>query len=185
MSIDAATFTAMQKDILALLRAFDEMEAERMATFSKFDPTDSKYSRAASDGGWSVAQVCIHLSGAEAQGLAYMRKKLSGGAVDRATFNTWYRATLLRLALWLPIRYKAPSILKDPDASIPFADAMAKWTDGRTQLRQFIAEFPADKIDAEVFKHPAAGKITIMQTLRFMREHQNHHVKQVRRILVN
>ena len=173
----------MHKDTVALLKAFDEMEAERMAIFSEFDPIDPRYNRAAADGGWSVAQVCIHLGGVEAQGLAYMRKKLSGGAVDKATFSTWYRATLLRLALWLPIRYKAPSILKEPDATISFVDAMAKWSDGRAQLRQFLADFPVSMLDAEVFKHPAAGKITIVQTIKFMHEHQNHHVRQVKRIL--
>jgi|GEM_PF-380966 len=183
LSTDAATFTAMQKNSVALLKAFDEMEAERTAMFAKFNHSDAKYSRPAADGGWSVAQVCIHLSVAEAQGLAYMRKKLSGGAVDKATFNTWYRATLLRLALWLPIKYKAPSILKEPDVTIPFGDAEAKWTEGRAQLRQFLVDFPVEMLNAEVFKHPAAGKITIMQTLKFMHEHQNHHMRQVRRIL--
>ena len=166
-----------------LLRAFDAMEQSRKDHLGKLNSNDPKFSTSPKNGGWSVAQVCIHLSGAESQGLAYMRKKLSGGAVDKATFNTWYRATLLRAALWLPIKYKAPSILKEPDATISFADAMAQWADGRAKLRQFIAEFPIELIDSEVFKHPAAGKITLMQTLRFMHEHQNHHMKQVRRIL--
>lgn len=154
-----------------------------MEHLGKLDSNNLNYSRSPKNGGWSVAQVCLHLSGAEAQGLAYMRKKLSGGPVDKATFGTWYRATLLRMALWLPIKFKAPGILKEPDASISFADAMAQWAAIRANLRQFLSEFPLEFVNAEVFKHPVAGKITIMQTIRFMHEHQNHHMKQVRRIV--
>ena len=182
-STEAVTFTAMHSGTKALLSAYDAMEADRLKHLGSLDLNDARHGTAPKDGGWSVAQVCLHLSGAEGQGLSYMRKKLSGGALDRATFNTMWRASLLRMALWLPIRYKAPSILKEPDAQISFTDSMAQWATVRRELRQLLADFPTDKIDAEVFKHPAAGKITIMQTIRFMREHQNHHMKQLRRIL--
>lgn len=132
---------------------------------------------------WSVVQVMDHLTLAERNSVLYMKKKLSvTTSFKKANLNTFFRLLLLKVALVLPIKYKAPKVVANAKNDNNYAQAKNAWTEVRNALRELLEQFPEQHLDSEIFKHPVAGKFTVVQALDFMQTHFNHHLKQVERI---
>lgn len=134
-------------------------------------------------GKWSAVQVGMHLYTAELNGLKYMQKKIQ--AADKLApsgIMGKLRTLLLRLALRINIKYKAPEIVSNPSNRITPKELKEKWTALRMELVSFLNEIPEKYHDKAIFKHPMAGKINLFQALDFMGDHMQRHLKQVNRI---
>jgi uncharacterized damage-inducible protein DinB len=170
-----------QKD--KLLARFARMEAERRQFLSKLEHLDpSLLAASPAPGAWSVAQVVRHLAIAEARSTDYLEKKLNVGGHAPVGADALFRLALLRAAMILPLRYKAPAIV----ATVPpctFAEARSEWDRVRQRMAASYTALPEELVGHGLYKHPAAGKLNVLQGLAFMGDHVRHHRKQVLRTI--
>ncbi len=138
--------------------------------------------RTPGQGAWSIAQTVVHLAMAEEGTLAYLHKKLAYGGHRTVTITGVLRLVILRIALALPIRWKAPrSIAVIPE--MPWEEALARWDVVRGEWHRALEELPMGLVHHGLIKHPAVGKLSVAQGLHFMARHVRHHREQVRRTL--
>ncbi len=143
---------------------------------------ETKLAVAPRPGAWTVAQVITHIAIAEEGSLAYLTKKHAGGRHKPASASAPFRLALLNLAISLPLKYKAPAIVADVPAT-SYAEARARWAAVRTGMRSAYGAFPEADIAHDLFKHPSAGRFSLLQGVRFMRQHARRHKGQILRTL--
>jgi hypothetical protein len=169
-----------RKDLLAL---FDKMEKERIELLRSLEShSEELLLKKPSPDRWSITEVILHLSKAEEGALKYMKIKLEHGGHQKASLGSWLKQKLLSFAISLPIKYKAPNVIKlDETDTGTFSEAVANWVDIRMSLRKEYEMIDEDIIDHELFKHPAAGKLSVIQSVKFMRRHVQRHKEQIER----
>ncbi|MCF8463676.1 MAG: DinB family protein [Flavobacteriales bacterium] len=168
-----------------LLEAFDKMENERQQLLKRLEQySEETLTKKPAADSWSVTETIYHLKVAELGAFKYMTKKLEVGGHQKATFGAAVKQKLLNLAVSLPIKYKAPPVAQIPEGmNIPYAQALAEWNEVRSSLRKQYETVDENIIDNELFKHPAAGKLSMLQSVKFMRQHVIRHIGQIDRIL--
>ncbi|MCF8278484.1 MAG: DinB family protein [Flavobacteriales bacterium] len=168
-----------------LLQAYELMEKERQQLLESLGQySEEVLTKKPSANEWSITEVIYHLKVAEDGALRYMRKKLEVGGHQKATFAAGVKQRLLNLAVSLPVKYKAPRVAQIPEGTnVSFAQALEEWNAVRDGLRNEYETVDEKLIDNELFKHPAAGKMSILQSVRFMRQHMIRHIGQVERTL--
>jgi hypothetical protein len=124
----------------------------------------------------------MHLVVAESAALAYLRKKLEVGGHGKASLSAGIKQRLLNLAIALPIKYKAPKVaqLKAGEV-VSYTEAVQRWQTLRNEMKATYEMLDDSMVDHELFKHPAAGKISALQGVKFMRQHVLRHVDQINR----
>ncbi len=140
--------------------------------------------RKPADGGWSALQAMHHLILSEEGSLRYVKKKLSfnpdlkrGGLIHRL------RSIMLAVTLWLPVKFRAPKGVSGealPEQS-DFQETAQRWQNCRQELRQFLEGLSPEMLRAALYRHPRAGRMTLMGMLRFFHEHFTRHRKQIER----
>jgi uncharacterized damage-inducible protein DinB len=173
---------ATRKELLA---EYGKMENERQQLLKRLEQYSEEILTKKPDAdSWSVTETIYHLKVAEEGALKYMRKKLEVGGHAKATFGAGIKQKLLSLAISLPIKYKAPKVAQIPEGTnVSFAQALAEWNEVRNGLKADYESVDESIIGNELFKHPAAGKLSILQSVKFMRQHMNRHIGQIDRIL--
>ncbi len=168
-----------------LLHLFDRMEGERQALLRKLDafPTERLAQRPA-NGGWSAAQVMMHLAIAEEGSLAYLNKKREFKKHGPVGLSTTLRLLVLNTGIQLPLKYKAPTIIADVPAT-SYAIARERWDTVRTRMRSTYEELPEALIGHDLFKHPFMGRFNLVQAVGFMRHHMRRHRAQIERTLAS
>jgi uncharacterized damage-inducible protein DinB len=133
-------------------------------------------------GAWSVAQIVSHLSIADEGMLGYLNKKIEVGGHAPVGASAPFRLALLNVALVLPIKYKAPRVVATvPECSM--AEAQQRWDTIRGRMHGTFETIPERLIGHGLFKHPSAGKFNLIQGLRFIGMHVEHHRPQIDRTL--
>ena len=113
-----------------------------------------------------------------------MQIKLHHGGHKKSSFTAGLKQKFLNLAVSLPIKYKAPNVIKlDEGGPVSYSEARAKWDEVRAGLRREYETIDEKFIENELFKHPAAGKMNLIQSVKFMRQHMNRHIGQIQRTL--
>lgn len=139
-------------------------------------------------GQWAAAQVIHHLLTAEKKIADALQKALLSTADSwrLGTLKSTLRSTLLRLALRLPgLKFKVPATLAPPpapDEIAPLPELREQWSSIRRQLEQVLNEFPSNKMNHTVFRHPRAGWLTVGQAVTSILDHTLHHQQQLNRI---
>lgn len=139
-------------------------------------------------GQWAAAQVIHHLLSAEKKIVNALHKALATSADTwrLSTLKSKVRSTILRLALRLPgLKFKVPPTLAPPptpDEIAPLPELRAQWQSIRRQLEMVLNEFPSNKMQHTVFRHPRAGWLTVGQTVTSILDHTLHHQQQLNRI---
>lgn len=135
----------------------------------------------AAEGKWSAIQIVTHIYDAERNALLYVRKKLQAGdGLKPAGIRGVLRFATLRLALALPIRFRAPEIIAQPDNSRTAEELLHAWEDLRNEWSQLLESIPVKYHNRALFKHPFAGKIHLRHALHFMADHLARHQNQLR-----
>lgn len=168
-----------------LLSEFDGMEADRQKLLKKLSGnSESTLEKKPSPNEWSVTEVIYHLIVAEGGALKYMQKKLEVGGHDRAKANAGFKQRFLNFMISLPVKYKAPKVVELPkDTKVTFPQALSEWNEIRNGLRKEYESVDEQLIGNELFKHPLMGKMNLVQSVRFMRQHMNRHIGQIERTL--
>ena len=131
---------------------------------------------------WSINEVIGHLLMAERLSLQYVNKKKLGiNTVEKAGVFSLLRLIFLELVLILPFRYKAPSNAEPNVEGQTIAELFVKWEQQRKELRLLLEELHGH-LDKELFKHPFAGRMSLMHMMVFYQRHTKHHLLQISRI---
>lgn len=168
-----------------VLSAFESLENQRSRLEEKLDQLDAQLlCIPEAEGQWSVNQVLTHLSNAEFGILRYIEKKMQGmdSLKDK---NAWsmVRSVLLKGLLLSPLKYKMPKQLPEPSNELSYDQLKHQFTKNRQRIEALIKSFPEEALDKLIFRHPFAGRLSLYQTLIFMKDHYSHHLKQIDRIL--
>lgn len=135
---------------------------------------------------WSISQILTHLLIAEKLSLSYMKKKSQtpNGLLGTAGINEDIRFFILALSQQIPVRYKAPKVVLDNTPNpLSFGDLVREWNALRTELSDFLDTLDAEKIRKKIYKHPVAGRLSVIHAVRFMALHINHHQPQIEAIV--
>lgn len=136
--------------------------------------------------GWSVLQILDHILLSEAGTLRYMKNKTAHTkAFKKPTPVSYVRFALLTTALRSPFRFRAPEGVKPPEKEpLPsLEELLTQWAQVREEFRAFLEQFPEGQENKLVFRHPLAGRLTLLHTLSFMKDHLSRHVRQIRKRL--
>ncbi len=135
---------------------------------------------------WSVSQNVAHLILTERKSLDYMQKKLSHtdmSSAKKAGLGTLFRLWALRTAFALPgLKFKAPSYI-EPIAVKDLKSMQIEWVKLRQEYKNFLEKLPPAWLDAELWNHQRAGKMSVKQMLIFFTDHVDRHARQIERTL--
>lgn len=135
---------------------------------------------------WSVLQVMHHLIQAETLSERYVRKKLSfNPELKPVGLAGAFRLFLVRINFVLPFKYKAPPGVGDgvlPDSST-LEDTIQQWRKQRQSLKELLDGLPEGYHNKALYKHPLAGKLSLVQMLDFFEFHIQRHLGQIERTL--
>ena len=135
------------------------------------------------EGEWNASQILYHLKEAERGTLAYLSKKIQApvSEVESGGLSAKIRAFFLSRALRnRKKKFKVPSVFKEMPENLNYEDTRSEYLDTRRNLGILLEKFDKKMIGKAYFKHPRAGKITIIQTLEFLKDHFDRHADQIR-----
>jgi len=168
-----------------LIAPLEKLSQSTTVLFNKLANTNLEIlQKKPTENGWSVIQVINHLIMSETQSLMYLTKKINGiGEVNDRQWTDFYKIPLMRLSMSGRIRFKAPKFVSNPSNVETLDEVKEKWNNQREKFRQFLDEFPDEHMEKKIFRHPFAGRITLLQTILFFNFHLYHHQTQIDRIL--
>jgi len=135
---------------------------------------------------WSIHQTMFHLILAEELSLKYVQKKLSfNPALKNTGIMTFMRSSILSLYFLYPFRVKAPEAISDEylPTDLRFWEVVKRWKDVRKETKEYLASLPEDMLKKEIYKHPAVGRMSLKDMLKFFDLHFSRHRKQINRTM--
>lgn len=165
---------------------FSRLERSRQEVLSLVDGKSHKLlNTRVNEQKWSVIQILYHMKEAERFPLMYMKKKiLAPDALYPSTLKQQFRTYLLRISLFLPLKFEAPKVVKDDiPEEIKLEELKTDWDMVRSDMQAFLSELDPALYDKKIFKHPRIGMINIKQTMLFFQSHIDHHIPQVKGLL--
>ncbi|MBK9730749.1 MAG: DinB family protein [Chitinophagaceae bacterium] len=167
-----------------LLRQFNALEVSRvklMDDLKKLEKGSLQFKPNADK--WSVNQVLNHLQFSERASITYATKKMQGGkSVHKTGLSATVRSEALSLFLRSGYKWKAPAVLAAASENLPFEEVLQRWNETRVQMKSFLENLPEDLISREIYKHPRAGRLNVIQMMQFFQDHFNHHLPQINRL---
>lgn len=165
-----------------LVKKFKDLQHTKNTLLQELENyTEEDLNKRANGNKWSIAQVLFHIYRSESLTLSYLQKKInSRGRLNKAGINAWVRSKMLKIFLFLPIKYKAPKTIGNPPEQIDWTRLLKDWENCRGELHEFILNLPDELMPMAIFKHPIVGMLTMSQTLDFLAEHFNHHLPQIK-----
>lgn len=133
---------------------------------------------------WSMLQVLQHIVISERMSVedyllsvGLSKSKKTGGKLHVL------RSLFLRLMLKSPMKFKTPEVKGiEPDGNVEKEILFQEWDKVRLELYSFLQQFPENKLNELIFRHPVVGWLTITGTLHFFSDHIGHHQQQLSRI---
>ena len=166
---------------------FNELEQQRHKIIDLVkDLPAEKFNHSPSAGKWSIAQILTHILVAERLSVIYMRKKSQGvDQLQDSGLSAQVRLILLKVSQRIPtLKFKAPKVvLENTPPTLSFDELVATWEKQRSDLKTFLDGISEKNIKKEVYKHVFAGRLDARQGMIFLREHVNHHLPQIKRLL--
>lgn len=166
-------------------KAFQNTENIRLALLAKMSNySDEKLNQKPAPNSWSAVQTAYHLISAESFSVSYLQKKLQAkNDIKRAGIAHTLRSLLLKIVFLLPIKIKAPKIVEQVPDFKSFAEIKNDWDKTRKEMGDLLETLTDEDVKRELFKHPLAGKLNILQMLAFINDHLMRHVKQIEKCL--
>lgn len=148
--------------------------------------SDEKLNAKPDEKSWSVLQVMHHLMRSEELSLLYLKKKLEHeDSFKNGGLGQVFRYRMLRFSMRSPFKYQAPQGVGTDqliDRST-FWEIARNWSRQREELYEFLRQLPPGLLRKLVYKHPRAGRLSLLSMLDFFQEHFNRHKKQIQRLL--
>jgi hypothetical protein len=166
-------------------KPYDKLERQREQILGMIKNLPEDAYQTAPAGKWSVAQILTHLLTSERLSVGYMKKKSLGiEKLKDSGFKHVIVSGMLKVSQRIPFRYKAPGVIVENTPEALSAEEIEKrWSQSRTDLKEFLEGISKQHSRRLIFKHPIAGMLNAGQAMKFMYEHVNHHLPQVKRLL--
>ena len=163
---------------------YQQLERQREELLGAIRQLDFQQHTRSINGKWSLNEILAHLITSERMSLSYLKKKSNAihQVGDTGLFEE-IKMLLLKMSQRIPLRYKAPKIVKQNTPQLSFAEIEKSWTELRVDLFNFIQTLDAAHTKRKIYKHPVAGRLNIKQAMAFFREHITHHLPQIKRLL--
>ena len=165
-------------------KLFEQLESRKQKLLDELDAMDEgllNYKPSAKE--WSFLQVIQHLMKSEELSISYMNKKLQApGKLQKAGIAERFRALMLKIALVLPVKYKAPYGVSDIPEQADYSELKQRWHGLRQQMADLLQEVPDELVHTKLFKHPIVGRMNLLQAIEFLNQHFDHHLYQVKRL---
>lgn len=163
---------------------FERLEDSREALIRTLDSVDeSVLNKSPRPGKWSVNQIIYHLKKSEHASYNYVTKKLQSDDLTRNGYKSKVASFILKIAFILPLKYKAPKVLRNVPENLDFPDLSNTWKKNRVALGELISALPEKTGHRNIYRHPYAGRFNLYQMLTFFQDHFDRHRRQVLRIL--
>lgn len=168
----------LEKQLLSL----EKQKSSIIGEYKSLQPGQRKFRPGPDD--WNLLQVLRHIVTAEQQSLLLIRHKIRHAEnLPKAGTGARLRHLLLKIALWLPIKFKAPKIARMNEQNPDFDKIVSDWEEVRSDLQQIISDNSEDTLSKALYKHPRAGLLNMKQALEFFERHIDHHQKQIDRLI--
>ena len=131
--------------------------------------------------GWRAVQDIEHILYSEKGTLGYIQKKTSSGweSLEDQEDEHRLKAQALHERLRSNEKYPAPAVLPEPTNSPSLEEMHAEWNAIRGQWNQWFESVDSAYLHKLIFKQPAAGMLTLADTLTFLTLHIEHHIPQI------
>ncbi len=174
----------MNSDFLSI---YNKLERQRNEIFDQVKNLSvERFNHTPSEGKWSISQILTHILVAEQLSVGYMKKKALGiDQLKDSGILEVLRLGLLKVSQRLPsIKYKAPNVvLANTPPAFPIGELISRWETHHKELKNFLDSIQDKNVRKVIYKHPLAGRLDARQAMVFFREHINHHLPQIRRLL--
>lgn len=131
---------------------------------------------------WSINEIVEHLSLVDGGVGSALAKEPSPERPRIVPPGRWWRFRLLRGALFVGLRIRAPVDTILPRGGTSWQEIVTHWAGGHARLGEWLEEVPAKFLRDPRFRHPIVGWLTVHQALLFMGDHQLHHLNQIKRV---
>jgi len=166
---------------------YDELETQRIDILNRVKSLSvEKLNYVPSPEKWSISQILTHLLVAEQLSVGYMKKKALGiNQLKNSGIIEALRLEVLKASQRIPVlKFKAPKIVvMNTPLAFSLPELTAKWESQRHDLKVFLESIQAGDERRVIYKHPYAGRLDARQAMVFFREHINHHLPQIKRLL--
>ena len=162
--------------------AFDSLNNSLEHALSHTDTLSNENLYAGKPGEWNAAQILYHLKDAENVTLAYLTKKIQSpkSEVSRGGLSSKIRSLMLGRALRnYDRKFKAPSGLHEIPEKPDYREVREEYLEVRKNFGLLLEKFDKEMVNKAYFKHPRAGRITILQTMEFFKDHFDRHMEQI------
>ena len=130
-------------------------------------------------GGWSLLEVAEHMVIVEeAVGQQIQKNEV---LAERRTPSEWVRLRLMRFWLGVGLRARAPRRVR-PEGHASLDEIEQRWAALRQQLRGNLETVTAEDLDRLIARHPVAGNVTLADSVSFLEQHFDHHLRQMKRV---
>jgi len=165
--------------------AFLRFDHRKQSLLKRLDQMDKKlYNTKPSEREWSMIQVLEHLYTSDSGSLNYCRKKIKAGdAIPNAGILDPIKFKLYLQFLFTPIKFKAPKVVSAPSNDSTYEEVKARLEEFQNELKSFADSYPDKYLKKAIFRHPIAGRITIVQMIDFFEAHLRHHEYQINRLV--
>ena len=168
-----------------LHQRFERLEIMRQKIFIAVRESPPEYLNYNPPGKWNMLEILTHLLTAEHLSMNYIKKKSLGinEAGDSGVFES-VKFLLLRISQRLPLKYKAPTyVIENTPNALSLDEIERQWDTLRNELRNFLESFDERNLQKKIYRHPVAGRLNIIQALKFFYEHIHHHKPQIEQLL--
>ena len=166
-----------------LQKAFHQSEATKAKLFAIVSQYSEEQQRfRPSEKEWSMLDVVEHLAMSEAGINKLFLKYPPNQGTKVITIKDDLTSWLFHIFFLLPTKVKAPKFLKPPQSELSLKEWSIKWNKERALFEKTVENLNDSQLKMMVFKHPAAGSMSMYHTILFLTNHIKHHLHQIKRI---
>ncbi|MGD9330213.1 MAG: DinB family protein [Desulfobacterales bacterium] len=157
-----------------LRQHYDQLEAGRLALVKRVRELPPKMvNLKPGQDHWSILEDVQHLV------LAEQRAALGVGAIqDTGAKNPdMLKMVLQVLDQDVAVDVPDPAIL--PDGKVELEDLIEDWEQARKRLHDFLETCGPEDLETPVSSHPVTGPLTVVDFLRLIDSHFNHHRRRI------
>ncbi|NMM48434.1 DinB family protein [Marinigracilibium pacificum] len=131
---------------------------------------------------WNSAQIINHLMKVEKNTFDFISHFDFNRKKEKTGIRNLINSFMLNAFLKSTMKAKVPTKAIEPDENPDIETMIQFYREHTIKFEKFIDQFPQDKLDFFIFKHPLAGKLNILQTIEFLTNHSLHHSIQITKL---
>ncbi|MCA1059469.1 DinB family protein [Rossellomorea aquimaris] len=123
---------------------------------------------------WSIAQIVLHLAGAETRFLTL--------ALESAKRPSGRSGTDVDLSVFDDPSQKLKAPIEPPSSQQSKEDLLKSLDDSRSLTTQFLENYSKEKLKHQSMNHHRFGEMPIWQVLELLGKHEQRHLQQIENV---